>query len=198
MATLDLDDPVAVALLTMAALRAAGVGHALYGGLLAGAYGEARETRDADVAVLQADPHLLLEALRDRGLRAAVSFEGVRFGGLVLTRIGLLGGSTTTGVNSIDLVAPRSERFARAVLARSLESPLRGERVRVVSPEDYVLLKVLSTRDRDLEDAAAVLVRMRGELDQGLLEREIGLLAAEQLDVDVAGRWQLAVGRVRR
>ena len=49
--TMDLDDPIALALAITEALRGRGVPHALYGGLLLAAYGEARETRDVDIAV---------------------------------------------------------------------------------------------------------------------------------------------------
>ncbi len=48
---MDLDDPTSVALLAAEALSRAGIEHALYGGLLLAAYGAARETRDADLAV---------------------------------------------------------------------------------------------------------------------------------------------------
>lgn len=192
---MDLDDPVTVALLTMRFLRECGQAHALYGGLLVAAYGEARETRDADLAVLQADPGPLLHAFRHQGMRARTTFDGVVYGGLILSRIGLLGDATTSGVNSIDLVAPRSPRFAQAVLDRSLDSTLRGDPVRVVSPEDFVLLKVLSTRDRDLEDAATVLRRMADDLDLDLVAREVASLGAELPDVAVAKRWLAVQGR---
>ena len=47
---MDLDDPIALALAIAEALRGQEVPHALYGGLLLAAYGEARETRDRDLA----------------------------------------------------------------------------------------------------------------------------------------------------
>ena len=45
------DDPIALALAIAEALQGRGVPHALYGGLLLAAYGEARETRGVDIAV---------------------------------------------------------------------------------------------------------------------------------------------------
>jgi hypothetical protein len=47
---LDLGDPTAVALAAFGALHGAGIEAALYGGLALAAYGEPRETRDADFA----------------------------------------------------------------------------------------------------------------------------------------------------
>ena len=52
---MDLDDPVAVALAVADALRQEAIPYALYGGLLLAACGEARETKDGDVAVVRAD-----------------------------------------------------------------------------------------------------------------------------------------------
>jgi hypothetical protein len=79
--------------------------------------------------------------------------------------------------------------FAAAVLERALPGTLRGETVRVATPEGYVLLKVLATRDRDIEDAASVVEKQRGRLDWPLLEREVAALASEIPDHDVAGRY---------
>ena len=45
---MELDDPTALALLAAEAPSRARIEHALYGGLLLAAYGEARETRDAE------------------------------------------------------------------------------------------------------------------------------------------------------
>lgn len=57
---MNLDDPVATALLVADTLERAGRRHALFGGLLLAAYGEPRETHDADIAV----PDLTAEAAR--------------------------------------------------------------------------------------------------------------------------------------
>lgn len=51
---MDLNDPTTVALLAADAFEATGRAYALYGGLLTAAYGEPRETRDADLAVVDA------------------------------------------------------------------------------------------------------------------------------------------------
>ena len=49
---IDLDDPVALMLAASAAFVGAGIEAAAYGGLTLGMYGEPRETRDADLAVV--------------------------------------------------------------------------------------------------------------------------------------------------
>jgi hypothetical protein len=77
---MNLDDPTAVALLAAEALGRAGIEHALYGGLLLAAYGAARETRDADLAVAGASVADAARSLETGGLHGAIAFEGVRFG----------------------------------------------------------------------------------------------------------------------
>ena len=51
-----------------------------------------------------------------------------------------------------------------------------------------MLLKILSTRDRDVEDARSVVAALTGRLDLTLIEREANLLATEIADHDVLGR----------
>jgi hypothetical protein len=189
LSVVDLTDPTTAALVAIDAAERAGGDHALYGGLLLAAYGEPRETRDVDLAVASLGANRLREALEDLGFPTEPNFEGVVFGGLVLDRITLLGGDGDLGLNTIDLVRPRSARFARVALDRAPTAPLRGRIVRVLSPEDFVLFKVLSTRDRDLSDAASVLRRSGEKLDRRLMDEEIGLLAEDLPEIEVQERY---------
>ena len=72
---------------------------------------------------------------------------------------------------------------------RAVASTLRGRRVRVLTVEDFIVFKVLSTRARDLEDARAALRRSGDVVDTVVVEDEIARLAAELPDIDVRGRW---------
>ena len=119
-----------------------------------------------------------------------MAFDGTVFGGLVLGRVTLLGRGDADGVNVLDLVTPRSARFARNVLDRAAEGELRGRRIRIVAAEDFVVMKCLATRDKDLDDAASVLRRTGALLDIEAVAREVEILAAELPDVDVRGRWE--------
>jgi len=80
------------------------------------------------------------------------------------------------------------------MIARVLRGTLRGQELRVVSPEDFVILKVLATRARDLEDARSVVEKQGARLDQSLLEAEIALLADELADHDIRGRFGIVMG----
>jgi hypothetical protein len=60
----------------------------------------------------------------------------------------------------------------------------------VLSPEDFVLYKLLSTRDRDLSDALSVVRTISENLDLDWIEREANLLATELPELDVGERFQ--------
>jgi len=185
---LDLDDPTAVALAIFRALSARRIEAALYGGLALAAYGEPRETRDADFAVAGLDGAVAAEALADLGVQPVLALDRVRFGGLFVSRITLAEGGGRAGLNVVDLVEPRSARFAGAALERAIAGLLRETAIRVLSPEDFVLFKLLSTRDRDLEDAVTVIRARDLPLDRSFIDAEAVRLAAEIPDHDVTGR----------
>ena len=153
-------------------------------------YGEPRETRDADLAVANVDTEAAHVALDHLGVTVVVAFANIQFGGCTVSRLTLLGGGQ---LNTVDMVRPRSARFAAAMMSRVLRGTLRGQELRVVSPEDFVILKVLATRPRDLEDARSVIEKQRARLDHALLTAEIAQLAAELPDHDVRGRFDSVV-----
>ncbi|MEZ6186710.1 MAG: nucleotidyltransferase [Planctomycetota bacterium] len=185
---MDLNDPTTACLLVADALNRAGLRGALYGGLALAAFGEPRETKDADFVVAGATPDQLVAALEAIGHGGVITFDWTRFGGNRVARVTLLGGDSTTGLNVADLVEPCSERFAQRVLDRALSGELRGQTLSIVRPEDFVLLKALSTRDRDLEDAASVVRALGADLDLQLIHEEAALLAAELPESEVTSR----------
>jgi hypothetical protein len=185
---LNLDDPVAVALAAAGAFERAGLEVALYGGLALATYGEPRETRDADLAVASVTVDAAHAALEAAGIQGAIAFSAVRFGGLSLGRISLVGGGK---LNTVDLVTPRSPGYAERVMARAMRGTLDGQDLRVVTPEDFILLKLLSTREHDLVDARTVIDALRERLDHELLDSERNALFAELPDHDIVGRYGL-------
>jgi hypothetical protein len=186
--SLDLNDPTAVALAIFRALSARRIEAALYGGLALAAYGEPRETRDADFAVFGVTGAVATEALADLGLELTLAMDRARFGGLLISRITLAEGGGGAGLNTLDLVEPRSPRFAAQALGRAVSGVLRGVAIRVLAPEDFVLFKLLSTRDRDVEDAATVRRSPDLPFDQALVEAEARRLAEEIPDHDITAR----------
>jgi hypothetical protein len=186
---MDLDDPIALALAIAEALRAEGFPHALYGGLLLAAYGEARETRDVDIAMAHADAPSVVTVLGARlGLRTIPAFERRVFGGLFVSRITLVEGEE---LNTLDLVEPCDAAYATRALERAVESSLRSRPIRVLTAEDFVLFKLLSTRERDLADAESVTRSLGSDLERELIEDEVRRLAAASASgLDVDARWR--------
>jgi nucleotidyltransferase DUF2204 len=184
--SIDLDDPIALMLVAAAALRRSGAESAAYGGLALGMYGEPRETKDADFAVIGVDLERARLALADLGVEVVIAFSNMRFGGCDVSRLTLVGGSQ---VNTVDLVTPRSSRFAGNVQRRAVTGSLRGQEIRATSPEDFVILKVLATRERDLEDARSVIETQQARLDMTMIRMEIQQLIEEIPDHDIRGRF---------
>jgi hypothetical protein len=89
----------------------------------------------------------------------------------------------------VDLVRPLSARYAREAVTRAPEAALRSQTVKVLAPEDFILFKVLSTRERDIEDAASALRRSGSILDMALITREVESLTKELPALDVKGRY---------
>jgi predicted nucleotidyltransferase len=185
----DLSDPTDAALLCAEALDRAQLGFALYGGLVLAAYGEPRETRDVDVAVTELSAEAARRALEASGVRGIVAFDDVVFGGVLVGRVSLLGGDEHLGLNVLDLVRPRSRRYGAVVLERAVASDMRGRTIRVVTAEDFVILKALATRDRDLDDAASVIRQSGDVMDFAQAARDVQALALEIPDWDVRSRW---------
>lgn len=183
---IDLDDPIALMLAAAVALERSGAECAAYGGLALGMYGEPRETRDADFAVMGVDVQRARLALAELGADVVIAFSNVRFGGCDVSRLTLVGGSR---INTVDLVAPRSARFAGNIFRRVVTGSLRGHEIRATSPEDFVILKVLATRERDLEDARSVIEMQRPRLDETLIRMEIEQLIAEIPDHEIRARF---------
>lgn len=90
-------------------------------------------------------------------------------------------------------VEPLSARYGLGMRTRALTGSLRGKTITIVAPEDFVLLKILSTRDRDAEDAASVLRALGTRVDLELVRREASLLAVEIPDHPIAERLERVV-----
>src|SRR5688572_23592216 len=185
---LDLDDPTAIALAIFRALSDRQIEAALYGGLALAAYGEPRETRDADFAVAALSGAAAAIAPTPIGVRPVLALDRARFGGLLISRITLAEGGGRAGLNVVGLVQPWSARFAAGALERAVTGALRGLPIRVLSPEDFVLFKLLSTRERDLEDAGTVLRACDLPFDRSFVDAEAITLATEIPDHDIIGR----------
>lgn len=193
---MNLDDPVATVLKITRLLEHDDVAYGLYGGLAVAAWGVPRETKDADLAVVSSDADRVAGLLSADGVEVAVAFRRVRFGALVISRVTLFGGEDITGLNTVDLVEPASPRYAAAAVARAIRAPLRDTEISLLTPEDVVIFKVLSTREKDLEDAAGILARLGPEIELPRIDEELETLAGEIPDHEILRRWSRCRARI--
>lgn len=90
---------------------------------------------------------------------------------------------------TIDCVLSDDE-YKRQALARAKVLPWEGRTLPVVTPEDLILLKLLSARDHDLSDAKSVVQYRTDSLDRSYLDQW-----ADRLEIAGALRTALAPPR---
>lgn len=141
-------------------LEEAGVACVLIGGLAVSAWGEPRGTRDVDLKVLlkREDAQRLLDLL-------GVDFTPLHADPLeAIRRNGILFVHNRFGVR-IDLLLADTE-FDEAAIRRARSVELQPRRtVRVCSPEDLIVYKLLTPRGRDYDDIVGVIQRQGDVLD---------------------------------
>jgi hypothetical protein len=163
-------------------LESLGLRWYLFGAQAAIHYGSPRATADVDVTVeLAARTYVeLLRALESAGIAPRLELddafvERARVLPLVHTATGM-------GVDVV-LAGPGPED---AFLARARQASFEGVEVRIASPTDIVVMKILAGRPKDLDDVAGILRARPPDLDPGEAR---GLLA--ELDV-ILGQSDLA------
>lgn len=148
------------------ALANAGLPYMVFGGQAVLLYGEPRLTRDIDVT-LGVDPSqtaAIIDMIRGLGFHVLTQKpeEFVRET-LVLPAL-----EPESGVR-IDFVFSLSQ-FERAAIQRSRPVDVDGISVQFISLEDLIVMKLLASRPRDLEDVASILRKNRN-FDRNHVER---------------------------
>ena len=144
---------------------------ALTGGTALEAWGVARATQDVDLVFLLPSTRFskLQQLLLERGAR----FLEVRTEAQIAWLRVLLYGVQIDWLRAWDLPTQRALRLSviRSVL---------GMRLRVLRPEDLILLKLRVGRPRDLDDAVRLYALCRGQMDQPYLRRAVRQLRLGQ------------------
>ena len=137
------------------------------GGLAVVVVGEPRTTADADaiVFVSQAEAESLIGRAAAAGFEVREEVERERLSATGTLRF-------RRGRFQIDLITA-SLPFEDATYERASFHELFGIRLPFPSPEDLILFKVLSGRDKDMLDAAGVVRRHGDRLDVAYLERTL-------------------------
>ena len=148
----------------LAAAKTAGARTALTGGTALEAWGISRATQDIDLVFLLEPARLahLQRSLQKRGARVLEWRGDPRTTWLRV----LLGGIQIDWLRAWD--RPTQQALRRAVIRTVL-----GVRLRVLRPEDLILLKLRVGRPRDLDDAARLYAFRASKLDQRYMKRAV-------------------------
>ncbi len=169
-------------------LDTAGVAYMVIGGLANAVWGSPRSTIDIDLTVLldpgRADTllELLGPAYRSR-TEDPKSF---------VTRTRVLPLRHTSGVQ-IDLIFALLP-FEEQAIHRAVSIDVRGTPVRFCTPEDLVLHKIVSERERDRRDVEEILHRRRATLDRAYLDPRVHELAMLLDRPEIESRYLKLVG----
>ncbi len=148
----------------IAALEALNLRYAVVGGLAVSAWSRPRPTRDVDLYADIPDDrreHIRKE-LEARGFEVPAMSEE-------LSRFGVFRSRSRQDGTFLDIfsaIGPLGE----AILERRQRVAFEGRDVWLITPEDLILLKAFSDRERDFEDLVALLVHAGPKLDSAYVE----------------------------
>lgn len=171
-----------------AALELAGIDYMIVGGIANAIWGEPRATVDVDVTVAVDNPELSATVERlAHSFHAAVP-DPEAF--VRSTRVLPL--DTAAGIR-IDVIFALLS-FEVAAVQRAVRVAFGSRPVRVVTPEDLILMKVISERPRDQADAEALVRRRADTLDRAYLEPRINEFAETLERPEILAHWRRWLG----
>jgi hypothetical protein len=160
------------------------VPYMIIGGMANAVWGEPRATLDIDATVWVTEEEIdETVAWLKRVFRPLVSDPA---GFLRDTRVLPL--ESENGVR-IDLIFGTLP-YEREAIARAVELPVAESAVRFCAPEDLILHKIISERERDRADARGVALRQMKSLDLAYLESRIRKLAETLNRPDLWRSWE--------
>ena len=176
-----------------AALDGASIPWYLFGAQAAILHGAARLTADVDVTVRLPEDvsnEALAEAVeRHRFRRQIVDSAFIRN-----TRVIPFIHAPTDLPLDIVLAGPGLEdRFFERVQVRDVD----GVSVRVASPEDLVVMKILAGRPKDFDDVVAIATAQGERLDVAYVERLLALLEEALAQNDLMRAFRAALTRIK-
>lgn len=155
-------------------LEAAGIPYMVIGGIANLVWGVPRATLDADLTIW-VEPKAEAKTVR----RLAKAFRAIPKKPLAFME--------ETRVLPLDVLGTRADvifgqlPYERRAIERAIAVPLAGKSIRVCTPEDLVLHKILAERPKDEEDLRGLARRCGRKLDRAYLDPLVRSLA-EQLD----------------
>jgi len=160
-------------------LNSYGANYIVIGGVAASTLGEARVTADIDVDIVikNKDVPDLLDKAAKAGFKVFKKkcLESVQ-------RVGVF--RINFGDYHIDFIIASTDLEEQAC-ERHLSIELHGSKAFFPTPEDMILLKIISGRERDLLDAKGIALRHKGKLDTEYLKTWARTLCDEAEDIRI-------------
>ena len=153
------------------------------GGIAVGVYGLPRATFDVDCLGLISDDSLsrLLGELKKNGFTFDIqqpvkTINGKPFITLMYSKYKIY----------VDIFIAQSD-FYKKIITRARSIKFAAAKIRIIAPEDLILMKLQARREKDLDDVRGILQENRGKLDFAYLQSW-----AKKLEVDLFLRDELA------
>lgn len=164
----------------------------LFGAQAALIYGAARLTADVDVTVdwpAARSPAPLGQALEQHGFTLRISDPGF----VERTRVLPFVHVASRLPLDVVLAGPGLED---TFFTRAITHDVEGVRIPVASPEDIVVMKLLASRAKDLDDVVSIAAAVEG-LDTEYVRRTLGLLEEALGQGDLLPAFERALARAR-
>ena len=144
-------------------LNEEGVPYMIIGGFAAGILGEPRATVDIDIDIMvrKSEAIELLKKLKKQGFEVDIKECKER-----IKRTGTF--QIEYNDYNIDFIISSIE-LERKAIARSRILKVHGVNARFPTPEDLILLKIISGRPKDIADAESIVIRHSRKLDRNYL-----------------------------
>ena len=137
----------------------------LLGGVALSFLGEPRLTRDMDVDIFLTKDQAI--GFLKKAKKAAFKFDEKTMS----ERIQTFGNFRMSYKKiPVDMILASTE-FEKLALKRRKRVPFCGEKAYIPSPEDFILLKVIPGRPKDLVDIESVVLKYEGKLDVKYLQQ---------------------------
>lgn len=176
----------------IAALEALDVRYAIVGGLAVSVWAMPRATRDVDLYadLDRAQKPQVQKALEAHGFEVPAMAEELEQFGVFRSR------SRNDGIflDIFSAVGP----LGQAILDRRRRITLEGRDVWLISPEDLILLKAFSERERDFEDLSTLYRHSGSKLDTTYIEKWASALDESLGSDEVAARIERAQQQAQR
>jgi len=156
----------------------------IIGGLANVVWGESRSTLDIDITIWAKEKEIESIVKRISKEFKLVPKQPLEF--IRETRVLPLDSKAGVRIDLIFGVSP----FEETAIKRAVQIPVAGMPVNFCTPEDLILSKMISDREKDLNDAREIILRQHGKLDLAYLEPCLKELAQGLRKPAIWDRWQ--------